>query len=917
MVVGRQEERARIRALLEAARRGRTGVLVLVGEPGIGKTALLDDASADTAGMRVLRATAVESESTLPFAGLYALLRPLLPLLPRLDDPQARSLRIALALSDGAKPDLLAVNAGTLALLAEAAAERPLLVALDDAHWLDRPSADALSFAARRLEGEELAFLFACRAGEPNAFDRDFAQLELEPLAREDAQELLSRRQEPVPPDAVGRILDLAAGNPLALLELPVAFAADVPGVEGTATDRVTHAFAARLESLPAPSRLALVLAAAEPDPAAVRRGAVLLGLGEDALAAAETARLVRLDPGGVTFRHPLVRSLAYSSVDPAERRSAHRALAKALDEDRDRDRRAWHLAAAATEPDEEIAASLEETADRARARGGYATEAGALERAAELSPDEHDRARRLHAACRAAYWGGEKTRAVRLGKAALPLADDPLVRADIRHQLAVIADFDRDLRPSSPSNRSLERTAKEIEPLDPARAIALLGVVLQRHRQLLDAGAAHNVAVRRLALAERVGGERLTRARQDVAATHCLRGESAEAGQLLDQVLVAREEETELPVYASQAAEPLLWLERYDELRDLLARSLERARREENLLRVSFDLTNLGTLELRLGRLEAAARAAGEALLLAESTQSHYLEACNLAVLAGVDARRGDAAACEARTERAVSLAHTLGDRFILAESRLALGLLALGSGRYEDSAAELEPVARIVSEGGIREPTVIPFGPELVEAYARLGRNEEAARELESLEHAAAACGRRTALAAAARCRGLLEPNESYDVRFEEALGAYAAGPPLLFEQARTRLAYGERLRRSGRRREARSQLRAALEELDAIGASPWAERARAELHATGETVGPRRPRGTEQLTPQELHIAELVGQGKTNKEIAAQLFLSPKTIEYHLANAYRKLDVHSRAELTRIVSAQSASMPERQPA
>jgi DNA-binding CsgD family transcriptional regulator len=907
VVVGRELERARIRALLEAARRGRTAVLVLVGEPGIGKTALLDDACSSTSGMRVLRATAAESESTLSFAGLHALLRPLLDLLPRLGEPQARALRVALSLNDGDVPDRLAVNAGTLALLAEAAAERPLLVVVDDAHWLDRPSADALGFAARRLEGEELAFLFARRAGEPTDLDRPFEQLGLEPLERSDAQTLLSYRPEPVPADAVGRILDLAAGNPLALLELPVALAVDAPRAEGTATDRVRRAFAARLESLPQPARLALVLAAAEPDPGAVRRAGESLGLDEGALVAAEAAGLVQLGPGGVTFRHPLVRSIAYSAVDPAERRAAHQALSEAIPDPRNRDRRAWHLGAAATEHDEEIAALLEATADRARARGGYATEARALERSAELSPDEQDRARRLHAACRAAYWAGEKAHALRLGELALGLAHDALVRADIRHQLAVIADFDRELRHSSPSSRQLERTASEVEPLDPARAIALLGIVLQRHRQLPDAAAAHEVAVRRLALAERVGGERLIRALQDVAATHCLRGDVAEAEQLLDRVAVAREQATELPVYASQAAEPLLWLERYDELRDLLAGSLERARSEENLLRVSFDLTNLGTLELRLGRLEAAARAAGEALLLAESTQSHYLEACDLAVLAGVDARRGDRVACESHAERAASLAHTLDDNSILAESKLALGVLALGEGRYGDAAAELEPVARIVLKGGIREPNVVPYGPELVEAYARLGRHEDAARELEALEQAAHACRRHSALAAAARCRGLLAPNESYDVHFEEAIASYSARS-MDFEQARTELGYGERLRRTGRRREARVQLRAALEQLQAIGAAPWAERARAELHATGETVGARPPRGTEQLTPQELHIAELVGEGRTNKEIAARLYLSPKTIEYHLANAYRKLDVHSRAELTRIISSQS---------
>jgi DNA-binding CsgD family transcriptional regulator len=908
-MVGRDAERARIRALLEAARRGRTGVLVLVGEPGIGKTALMEDAFLATAGMLVLSQTGVESESTLAFAGLFALLRPLLDLLPRLDEPQARSLRVALALSDGDEPDLLAVNAGTLGLLAEAAAERPVLVAVDDAQWLDRPSADAIGFAARRLRGEELAFLIARRAHEDTPFETGFEHLELGPLRREDAQALLSHRSEPVPADAARRLLDLAAGNPLALLELPVGFAAEMPAGERTATDRVRRAFAARLESLTEPARLALVLAAAEPDPAAVRRAAGELRIGEDELAPAEAAGLIRLDPRGITFRNPLVRSLVYSSADPALRRAAHGALARVFADDGHRDRHAWHLAAAATGPDEEIAALLEQTAGRARARGGYATEAAALDRAAELSPSEHDRARRLHAACRAAYWAGEKTRALRLGELALSLAVDPLVRADIRHQLAVIADFDSDLRASSPSTRLLERTAEEIEPLDPARAVALLGIVLQRHRQLLGAEAAHDVAVRRLALAERVGGERLTRALQDVAATHALRGDADEAAALLDRVAVTRQGENELPVYASQAAEPLLWLERYDELRDLLVRSLERARKEENVLRVSFDLTNLATLELRLGRLDAAVRAAVEALGLADGTQSDYLAACNLTVLAGVDARRGDGDSCRQRAERAAALAYALGDTLIPAEGRLALGVLALGEGRYDDAVAALEPLARVIAEGGVGEPNVLPYAAELVEAYARAGRSDDAIRELERLEQAAGACRRESALAGARRCRGLLVPDDAYEAEFEAAIDAYSRRP-LVFERARTRLAFGERLRRAGRRRDAREQLRAALEELESIGALPWAERARAELQATGERVSRQRAAGVGQLTPQERQIADLVGEGKTNKEIATQLFLSPKTIEYHLGNAYRKLGVHSRAELTRVLAVQPSA-------
>ena len=281
-LLGRERERARVDALLEAAKRGRTGVLVLAGEPGIGKTALLDDACAGAAGMRVLRVTGVEAEATLSFAGLDALLRPLAGLLSRLDDPQERALRVALALLEGAEPDPLAVNAGTLAVLAEASAERPLLVAVDDVHWLDRPSAAALAFAARRLEGEELAFLVSTRSRDASAFDHGFERIELQALAREDARDLLALRQEPLPSGAVERMLDLAAGNPLALLELPAAFASSASGHGATPTERVRRAFAARFESLPVLSRKALLLAAAEPDPVAVRRAAEVCGLDDD-----------------------------------------------------------------------------------------------------------------------------------------------------------------------------------------------------------------------------------------------------------------------------------------------------------------------------------------------------------------------------------------------------------------------------------------------------------------------------------------------------------------------------------------------------------------------------------------------------------------------------------------------------------
>jgi predicted ATPase len=430
VLVGREVERARIDALLEAGRRGRTRTLVVAGEPGIGKTALLGDAVERATGMRVLRVTAVEAESALPFAGLHALLLPLIDSFPCLESPQERALRIALALDEGDEPDVLAANAGTLGVLAEAAGEQPLLLVVDDAHWLDQPSAEALAFALRRLEVEEIATVVAVRSGETSVFDSGFDRLELAPLPASDARRLLSQRSEGVPPPAVESMLQLAAGNPLALLELPATVAVgEVDGV--AAPERINRAFAARLDSLPDETRRALVLAAAEPDIRAVRAAAKRLGLGEEAVTAAEAAGLVRLEPDGIVFRHPIVRSLAYSSIDPAARRAAHAALAAALTDDGSHDRRAWHLAAAATEADEELATLLEATADRAEARGGHSAAARALERAARLSPSGDGSARRLTRAARLAFWAGDADHALELADEALATTADPNLRAE------------------------------------------------------------------------------------------------------------------------------------------------------------------------------------------------------------------------------------------------------------------------------------------------------------------------------------------------------------------------------------------------------------------------------------------------------------------------------------------------------
>jgi len=910
MLVGRGGERAAVDAALEDARRGRSRALVFTGEAGIGKSALLAYAREAGADMRVLAVVGVESETELAYAGLHALLRPVLALTSRLPAHQAEALEAALALRPSDQHDRLAASAGTLTLLAEAASEQPLLVLVDDAHWLDRPSAQAISFAARRLGGEEIALLATLRLGEESTFEtRGLTEHRVPPLGEADALALLDQRHGGVLSASIARALVTAtAGNPLALVELPSLLTpAQLDGDEPLeeplpVADGIRRAFARRLSRFDDATRRSLLVAAAgvgEPV-ATVRAAAETFGGGP--LEPAEAAGLVTLDDRGVAFSHPLLRAAVHSEAAPADRRAAHRALADAHGAAGDVDARAWHLAAAAEGPDEQIASALEAAGVRAVERGGYASQARALERAAELSVDDDGRARRLYAAARAAYWGGLIGHAVRLAQSAIPLAGDQLVRADLRHLLAVISDFHAGYSGEVMTVENLEREAAALEPVDPERAIALLGVVLQRRRMRLEAEPAVRVAERRVELAAGIDGERVIRSKQDLVQALCLAGRAAEAGALQDEVLEERAREDKLPTYASQAAEPLLWLERHDELRALLARSVERSRAEGNLLRLAFDLTNLGALEVREARLDSAEAASGEALLLAEHIGMDYLAACNHAALAAVAARRGRDDACRRFAAEATRLGGSLGDELVVAEAAVALGLLALGAGKPEEAVALLEPVRDLARRSGVGEPRVVPYAGDLVEAYVRAGRAADAAAELERLSAFAEATGGRWARAVASRCGGLLAGEADYGVWFERALSEDGAAP---FERGRTALAYGERLRRSNRRRDARPHLRAALEAFEGVGATPWRERAAAEMRATGETVPARGPRGRESLTPQELQIALLVAEGKTNREVGGSIFLSPKTVEFHLTRVYRKLEIHSRAELIRLLA------------
>ena len=903
VLIGREEERSFIGRLLADVRLGRSRSLVLRGSPGVGKTALLQDALRDAPNMTVLQVTGTEAESRVPFAALHALLRPLLGDFGSIPSTQARALRGALALEE-ADPDRLAAYAGTLSVLAAAAERQPLIVAIDDAQLLDRASLEALVFAARRVAGEAIGFVFTCRTGEPVLTDAGIETREVGSLPPDAALELLhSHRDVSLRPAVARRLVAATGGNALALVEVAAVLTdAQRAGTEPLddplpVTDVVAGSVRSRLRELPRATRDALLVAAAGAPPPLIDA---------DALEPAEAVGLVVMSAESVAFAHPLIGAAIYRMASPARRRDVHRRLADALDAPEDADRRAWHMAAATDGPDEEAAQALESAASRAQARGGQAAQAQALARAAELSTDDDSRARRLIEAATAAYWAGDSPMAVGLAERALPLATDPLLHAMTVHRLAVIADWHGSWQDRIVPTEVLEREAEVVAALDPRRSVALLGVILQRHFQALDTAQALELAERRLALCDPIGDERHLRAIQDLARATGLRGDVARTRELCEEILDrVRGSEGGVVAFATNIAEPLLWLERYADCRALLERSVEDARTEGNVVRLMFELTNLALLELRTGAFAQALAGASEVASLAAETGNDYLLACNLAVLAHLSAARGDFARHEEQAAQAAEIAARLSDELIGGEVLLARAEAALADGRAADAVEILTPLHELARTNEIGEVGVLPYAADLIEALIRAGRTADAADLLEQFERSAESLDRRWAMAAAARCRGLLADADEFTDAFERALslGDVAGWSP--FQRARTLLLYGERLRRARRRTDARVPLRQAIGLFDGLGAGGWSERARAELEATGESIARRDATVPEKLTPQELQIALQVAEGRSNRDVAAALYLSPKTVEFHLTRVYRKLDVNSRAELIRLMA------------
>jgi DNA-binding CsgD family transcriptional regulator len=909
-VIGRTTECARIELLLDTVRRGRSGALVLRGEAGIGKSVLLRFAADRAAEMRVLEARGIESESELPFASLSELLRLSLDRLDSLPRAQSAALRGALALGPSDACDRFAVYTAVLSLLAAMAEDAPVLCLLDDAQWFDSASAEALLFAARRLDAEGVALLFAARDGDEAGFQaRGLEQLEIGSLDADGSAALLAiHATRPPAPQVAERLARETAGNPLALVELSRLLS------EGQLAGRETlseplpagataeHSFRRRVRACSESCRRALLLAAAATgsDLGPILTAARAVGVEVCAFEEAEAAGLVAVSEARLTFLQPLVRSAAYFGASPAQRREAHRALSETVGDEQ----RAWHLAAAAFGPDEDVARALERAADSACARRGYAAAATALERAARLSPKRTSRAKRLFAAADAARHGGRTEQALRLLARALECADDPQLRAAIQHARGRIELF----RGRAHVARALlAAEAARIEPLDPDLAATMLADAALASLLAGDAQGAVETGRRAQAALQAEGGvaELMTKL---ILGTALYRvGEVREGVRLVLSGAAIAENERIEPYYLVHAGNVLSWAGEFTRARALLQSVIDEIRTTAALAVLPFALYASSGLDTRTGRWTSAYADASEAVRIASDTDNSFWRCHALGSLALVEAAQGREEQCRAHAAEALALARSLDIEYPR-EIGDALGLLELGLGRPDEAISHLKPVTSIAVEDAGGQPVLARSSlPDLVEAYLMSGSSppQELTAALAAPAEAAESASFR---ALAERCRGLLADEGEFDARFGEALRLYElAGMP--FAMARTALCYGERLRRGGRRMESRVQLRAALETFLRLGARAWAERAERELRTTGETVRRRDTSTAEELSPQELQIALVVAQGITNREAGATLFLSPKTIEYHLSRVYRKLGVRSRTELARLVAHQDA--------
>jgi DNA-binding CsgD family transcriptional regulator len=903
VLTDRRSECAVLDRFVDGVRAGESRALVVRGEPGIGKTVLLDYLAGRATGCRVERAAGVQSEMELAFAGLHQLCAPMLDHARSLPVPQREALRTALGLAAGQVPDRFLVGLAVLGLLSEAAGERPLICVVDDVQWLDRASAQTLGFAARRLAADRVGVVFAARV--PGDALAGLPELIVEGLPEADAQALLdSALAGRLDARVREQIIADTGGNPLALLELPRGLtAAQLAGgfglpVAGPLDERIEDSFGRQLAALPDQTRRLVRLAAADPsgDPALVWRAAGRLGIGVDAAGPAVEAGLAEFG-ARVRFRHPLVRSAAYRSMPVSERQEAHGALAEVTDPAADPDRRAWHQAQAAPGPDEDVAAELERSAGRAQARGGLAAAAAFLERAAVLTPEPGRRARRLLSAARATREAGAPDAALGLLAAAAGGPLDELQAAQAEYLRGQIAD---DQRRSSNAARLLLSAARHLGPLDAglARETYLEALILAVYvgDAFLPGG------VRKAAGAIRSAPPapdppRPVDVALDALALLLTEGYATAAPVLaraLDLLLaldVSTSEGRRWRFLAGGRVGMIIALERCDveSLQALTAGQAQAAREVGAPVQLRSATMGLASALILRGEPGAAARLTEEARLIAEATG-----APETATTLQLAAWRGREQEASELIETMVREGTARQHGFLVALANGLAAMLYNGLGRYGAArdaawkAWEHRPV-----------PLGVYAVPELAEAAARTGEMALVRAALEWLSERAAVMPTEWVLGIEARVRALLSDGDAADRCYRESI-EHLAGTGSRAQLARSHLLYGEWLGLQNRRLDARAQLRVAYDMLSGMGAEGFAERARRGLLATGETVRKRTAETVSGLTGREAYIARLAVEGRTNLEIGAQLFLSARTVEWHLRNVYGKLGVGSRREL-----------------
>ncbi|WP_067685344.1 AAA family ATPase [Actinoplanes awajinensis] len=903
--IGRHRERQVLADLLAGVREGRSGTLVLVGEPGTGKTSLLDQVAAGCPDVHTVRIAGVESEMRLGFAALHRLLRPWLPHIDELPAPQRDALHTAFGRLAGVAPDRYLAGMAALTLLADAAAPQPLLCAVDDAQWLDRESAEVLAFVARRLHAEAIGLVFATRPHGQALVD-GLPALTVTGLPDDDAESLLSTSISGHLDGAVAaRIVAGTGGNPLALIELAHALTAEqltgitpLPSPLPVGTFLETH-FLRQVGRLPAETRTLLLLVSATPpeDPSLLWRAAGHLGI---AAAMADPALTAGILTPALDFRHPLIRSAVYRGADPADRRLAHAALAAVCDPVLDRDRHAWHRAEATIGLDEQVAAELDRAADRARARGGHAERAAFLSRAADLSPDPRARAARLVAAAHAHLVLGDPASVGPMLDRAEHGLDQPVPRAIARQTRAIAEMY------------TGRFTGAATILLDAAGSIAAVDAGLAR-TMMFDALQAvlftddRDATLTLPALARAVQDSPASTRTDDFSYGYAdlfLYGYTTRiavgyrpAVPLMRAALAAlssdgdslAEECLPLAVISMFAAEDV-WDE--DGGRRVWRRLEKHDRDNGALANLRTTLVAGATWELRAGRFDAAAALQDELDELSDVVGQPHRGGIQRIELLAWSGR-------EAET-RAVAAAGLGFDDYV----QNSLAVLEISLGRHHEALALLLP-AFDRDKPGVATRSL----HEIVEAGVRGGDDPAAKAALTRMEERAQASGTPWALGLLARCRALMADDEQAEDLYRESADLLAR-TSIVTEQARTHLLFGEWLRRRRRRADARAELRTAYEMFTRMGAAAFAERARVELLATGERARRRDEQATRDLTPQEKQVASLAAAGATNGEIAARLFLSTSTVEYHLTKVFRKLAITSRRRLATVLAAQRAA-------